>query len=72
MLASKRKYNWVKCGGIMKKSTLYATIFAVILMFVSLVSWVLKQDTLAILAANFGLMVLAVVTLWENRQNLTL
>ncbi|MFT9388181.1 MULTISPECIES: hypothetical protein [Leuconostoc] len=56
----------------MKKSTLYATIFAVILMFVSLVSWVLKQDTLAILAANFGLMVLAVVTLWENRQNLTL
>ena len=58
-------------GEIMKKSILYATIFAIILMFVSLVSWILKEDTLAILTANFGLVILAVMTLWENRKDLT-
>ena len=45
--------------------------FAIILMFVSLVSWILKEDTLAILTANFGLVLLAVMTLWENRKDLT-
>ncbi|WP_302045887.1 hypothetical protein [Leuconostoc lactis] len=55
----------------MKKSILYTTIFAIILMFVSLVSWILKEDTLAILTANFGLVLLAVITLWENRKDLT-
>ncbi|WP_294977027.1 hypothetical protein [uncultured Leuconostoc sp.] len=55
----------------MNKTTLYATIIAIILMFVSLVSWIVDQMTFAILSANLGAVILAVATLWANRNHLT-
>ncbi|CAM3185197.1 hypothetical protein [Leuconostoc rapi] len=55
----------------MNKITLYATLIAIILMFVSLVSWIVEQLTFAILSANLGLLILAVTTLWVNRNHLT-
>lgn len=54
----------------MNKITLYATLIAIILMFVSLVSWIVEQLTFAILSANLGLLILAVTTLWVNRNHL--
>ncbi|MBZ6002508.1 hypothetical protein KII95_00410 [Leuconostoc gelidum subsp. aenigmaticum] len=55
----------------MNKTTLYVTIIAIILMFVSLVSWIVNQMTFAILSANLGVLILAVATLWDNRNHLT-
>ncbi|ACA82334.1 MULTISPECIES: hypothetical protein [Leuconostoc] len=53
----------------MKKSDLYMVIIAIILMFISLTSWVLNQSNLAILSANFGVVLLVVMMLWQHRES---
>lgn len=53
----------------MKKSDLYMVIIAIILMFISLTSWVLNQSNLAILSANFGVVLLVVMMLWQYRES---
>lgn len=53
----------------MKKSDLYMVIIAIILMFISLTSWVLNQSNLAILSANFGVVLLVVMMLWPHRES---
>ena len=53
----------------MKKSDLYMVIIAIILMFISLTSWVLNQSNLAILSANFGIVLLVVMMLWQHRES---
>ena len=53
----------------MKKSDLYMVIIAIILMFISLSSWVLSQSNLAILSANFGVVLLVVMMLWQHRES---
>ncbi|MDM7640860.1 hypothetical protein [Leuconostoc citreum] len=53
----------------MKKSDLYMVIIAIILMFISLTSWVLNQSNLAILSANFGVVLLVVIMLWQHRES---
>lgn len=54
----------------MKKSTVYVVILALVLMFVSLISWIMKQSTFAILTSNLGLLILAISYIWENRNNM--
>lgn len=53
----------------MKKSDLYMVIIAIILMFISLTSWVLNQSNLAILSAKFGVVLLVVMMLWQHRES---
>ncbi|WP_349532965.1 hypothetical protein [Leuconostoc citreum] len=53
----------------MKKSDLYMVIIAIILMFISLTSWVLNQSNLAILSANFGVVLLVVMMFWQHRES---
>lgn len=53
----------------MKKSDLYMVIIAIILMFISLTSWLLNQSNLAILSANFGVVLLVVMMLWQHRES---
>ncbi|WP_187387511.1 hypothetical protein [Weissella muntiaci] len=54
----------------MKNSIIITVITALILMFVSLISWIINQQTFAIIASNLGLLILAVVVLWTNRSDL--
>ncbi|AFT82189.1 MULTISPECIES: hypothetical protein [Leuconostoc] len=54
----------------MKKSSVYVVILALILMFVSLVSWIMNESTFAILASNLGLLILAISYIWDNRNGL--
>ncbi|MDF7637552.1 hypothetical protein PT274_04675 [Leuconostocaceae bacterium ESL0958] len=53
----------------MKKSTVTISITALVLMFLSLTTWILKAEDLALIFANLGTVILLVVYLWGNRQN---
>lgn len=50
-----------------RKDLLFVSI-AIILVLVSLVSWVLGKSELAIIASNGGVVLLTLVYLWNNRQ----
>lgn len=54
----------------MKRITVYILMLSMIMMFVSLVAWILKYPTFAIMSSNLGLLILAISYIWENRQNL--
>ncbi|WP_349534001.1 hypothetical protein [Leuconostoc citreum] len=54
----------------MKKITVYILMLSMILMFVSLVAWILNHSTFAIMSSNLGLLILVISYLWENRKNL--
>ncbi|GDZ85338.1 hypothetical protein [Leuconostoc citreum] len=54
----------------MKKITVYILMLSLILMFVSLGSWILNYPTFAIMASNLGLLILVISYIWENRKNL--
>ena len=56
----------------MNKTTLYVTIIAIILMFVSLVSWIVNQMTFAILSANLGVLLkfaTSITITWDPIDN---
>lgn len=53
----------------MKKINVLIVIAALILMFVSLISWILNQQTFAIISSNLGIVILAIMYLWDNRNN---
>ncbi|MDF7627050.1 hypothetical protein OZX65_07275 [Leuconostocaceae bacterium ESL0723] len=52
----------------MKQVTVITIIVSLLLMFVSLVSWILKSTDLALIAANLGTLVLLIAFIWDNRQ----
>jgi|GEM_PF-750676 len=54
----------------MKKITVYILMLSLILMFASLVAWILNYPTFAIMSSNLGLLILVISYLWENRRNL--
>ncbi|WP_349550381.1 hypothetical protein [Leuconostoc pseudomesenteroides] len=54
----------------MKRITVYILMVSLILMFASLVAWILKYPTFAIMSSNLGLLILAITYIWENRKNL--
>lgn len=53
----------------MKKASVFVLLISLILMFASLISWIMSQPTFAIIASNLGLLILAISYLWENRNN---
>lgn len=50
-----------------RKSLLFVSI-AIILVLISLISWVIGKPELAIIASNVGVVLLTLVYLWTNRQ----
>ncbi|MBU7455362.1 hypothetical protein [Leuconostoc fallax] len=52
----------------MQKKDLIISCIAIVLLFASLVSWVLKNTELAIITSNLGLALLAISYLWLHKQ----
>ncbi|MBS9338715.1 hypothetical protein G6R29_03610 [Fructobacillus sp. M2-14] len=53
----------------MKVTTVYTAIIALVLLFISVVSWVFRAMETAILTAELASFMLLVVYLWDNRKN---
>ncbi|CAH0418918.1 hypothetical protein [Periweissella ghanensis] len=52
----------------MRKKDLIFVSIAIILVFISLISWVVNKPELAIIASNGGVVLLTIVYLWNNRH----
>ncbi|MBS9336650.1 hypothetical protein [Fructobacillus papyrifericola] len=53
----------------MKITTVYTAIIALVLLFISIASWVFKAEGVALVSANLATIMLLVVYLWDNRKN---
>lgn len=53
----------------MKQTTVITIIISLLLMFLSLVSWILKSTDLSLIAANLATIVLLIAFIWDNRNN---
>ncbi|CAK1235218.1 hypothetical protein R82291_FJPPFKPJ_00916 [Fructobacillus cardui] len=52
----------------MKQTTVFVTIVALVLMFISIASWIFKQEGFSLVCANLGTVILLIAYLWDNRR----
>ncbi|CAK1221514.1 MULTISPECIES: hypothetical protein [Fructobacillus] len=52
----------------MKQTTVIVTIVALVLMFISIASWIFKQEGFSLVCANLGTVILLIAYLWDNRR----
>lgn len=53
----------------MKVTTVYTAIAALVLLFISIVTWVFNSKDIALVSSNLATIMLLVVYLWGNRNN---